>query len=304
MALVELACDLCGGEAYQSLYPSTIDRQRDEPSFYYGSTRPLAGHLEIVRCAHCGLARSRQSDDELTLQTVYSGLEDRLYEAEGSNRRRTAQTYLGFMAEYTQPSGKLLDVGCASGLFLEDAIAAGWEGTGLEPSAWACSIARSRLLGVEIIQAALEEATFPDSAFQAVSLWDVLEHVYSPTLTLRRLSHWLEPGGWLFLNVPDISSLPARLMGHRWVLLLREHLWYFTPATMLALLHKCGFQLAGVRGNAVHFSLANMLARLAQYPSRLQEVMLWLARFPYLKVISVKFPMGEMSIAAQKTAFP
>ena len=55
-------------------------------------------------------------------------------------------------------------------------------------------------------------------------------------------------------------------MGRRWVLLLREHLWYFSRDTLAALLAQQGFELVHARANWVHFSVTNVLVRLAQYP--------------------------------------
>jgi len=60
----------------------------------------------------------------------------------------------------------------------------------------------------------------------------VLEHVHSPVEVLECVRDWLSPGGFLFLSLPNADSLVAKAMGRRWVLLLREHLWYFSPDTI------------------------------------------------------------------------
>jgi hypothetical protein len=132
------------------------------------------------------------------------------------------------------------------------------------------------------------------------TLWDVLEHVRSPRETLERVREWLTPDGWLFFNLPDADSRMARWMGKRWVLLLREHLWYFSPTTFARLLQSCGLDLIQVRSNYVHFSLANILGRMAQYPGLAGNVARRLYRWRILRSLNVRFPMGEMNVAVRR----
>jgi len=145
----------------------------------------------------------------------------------------------------------------------------------------------------------LEEQDFPPGSFDAVTLWDVMEHVPSPRDALQRIRRWLTDGGYLFLNVPNSQSLVARLMGRRWVLLLREHLWYFDPGTMDELLRASHFELVATRTNRVHFSLANVFARMGQYGGRRGAAARRLAASPLMGKLNVVFPIGEMGVAAR-----
>jgi SAM-dependent methyltransferase len=240
-------------------------------------------------------------DDALTLTRIYTQLTDPIYDAEDDNRRHTAWAYAQLMRRYVSPPGKLLDVGCATGVFTREAQRLGWQATGLEASGWA--VARARALAPEVtwVNTPLEQAEFPALSFDVITLWDVLEHVASPTATLRRLHGWLKPNGYFFLNLPNSGSWIARLMGPRWVLLLREHVWYFAPATMRQLLEKTGFRLIRTRPNWVRFSLANIGGRLAQYTGLAGRAGQRLAALPAARHITLTFPMGEMNVAAQKS---
>ena len=73
----------------------------------------------------------------------------------------------------------MLDVGCATGEFLAAAKARGWEGYGVETSAIAADYA-ARTYGVQIHVGALDSVPWPAGWFDAVTLWDVIEHVPSP----------------------------------------------------------------------------------------------------------------------------
>ena len=92
---------------------------------------------------------------------------------------------------------------------------------------WAIEQARQRCPRAAFVTGLLEDQHFAPASFDVITLWDVLEHVHSPREAVQQVSEWLTPQGWLFLNVPDAHSWVARLLGRRWVLLLREHCGIF-----------------------------------------------------------------------------
>lgn len=302
MALSELPCDLCGGSVFRELYPSTIPDPTEEPERYFSSGRQRAGHLRIVRCETCGLQQSNPRDQAATILQVYRQLDDPAYSSEEIHRRWTARRYARLLQRFAPSPGKLLDVGCSTGLFLQEAQSSGWAVWGLEPSQAATALARQRLPNATILCSPIEDTEFPPASFDAITLWDVLEHLESPRQALLRLNSWLRPKGLLLVNLPNAASWPARLLGRHWVLLLREHLWYFTPATYRLLLEKTGFEWQWGRPHWVRFSLSNILLRLAQYPGRLSAGYRRIAHFPPFKKIAVSFPMGELTAVASKRA--
>ena len=299
MSLINVPCAVCGGTDFTLIYPATIADPAADPALYYSSSRAQAGHLDIVRCTHCGLLLTNPRDDDETLAQVYAALQDATYDREDHNRRRTAQIFLDLIAQYHAPA-RLLDVGCATGLFVSVAQQAGWQVTGLEVSSWAVAQAQKRCPQANYVVGLLEEIDFPAGSFDAVTLWDVLEHVPSPAEALLRVRRWLKPDGWLFLNLPDAGSHSARWLGRRWVLLLREHLWYFDSATIAQLLQHNDFELICTKANWVHFSLKNVLMRLAQYPGLIGRVAVGLARLRIGQRINIRFPMGEMQVVARR----
>ncbi len=132
-----------------------------------------------------------------------------------------------------------------------------------------------------------------------VTLSDVLEHVPRPVEILQKIRSWLAVDGWLFLSLPNADSRMARLMGKRWVLLLREHLWYFSPVTITALLSRTGFTLADVRPKLDRFSVANIMDRLGQYPGAAGMLAGRLSGVGVLRRLIVRFPIGEMYVVAR-----
>lgn len=140
------------------------------------------------------------------------------------------------------PNGKLLDVGCAKGDFLSLAKESGYDVAGVELSEFAAkSCIENYSIPVEI--STLEEANFEEEQFDVITLWDVIEHLPDPESTIKAANRFLKPGGYLFVSTGDISSLYARVLGKRWHLMTPpEHLFFFTPDSMKALLAENGFQ--------------------------------------------------------------
>ena len=280
-------------------FQSTIGDTQDNPAQYYSSSRARAGHLDIVRCTDCGLLMTNPRDDDATLAHVYAALRDHAYEREEGSRVHTARAFLRLVEAHHSAKGALLDIGCAAGFFAAVADASGWNVTGMDASNWAVGRARHRCPGATFLHGRVEEADFPPASFDVVTLWDVLEHVTSPASTLAQVRQWLTPDGRLFLNLPDAGSLIARCAGRHWVLLLREHLWYFDATCLSRLFGQCGFELLERSPNRVTFSMTSVFRRLGQYGGPLGRASRLLADNSLMERLVARFPIGEMLIVAR-----
>ncbi|HTV17366.1 MAG TPA: class I SAM-dependent methyltransferase [Polyangiaceae bacterium] len=302
MTLVHVPCPVCDESDFALVYPATISDAREAPELYFSSSRERAGYLSIVRCQRCGLLLQNPRDDAATLARVYGALADRVYDAEDASRTASAEEHLDLVEAYRSERGRLLDVGCASGLFVAAAHGRGWQARGADASRWMVERARERSPGARFDVGTLESLELEPESLDVVTLFDVLEHVDDPRAALARVARWLRPGGLLVLSVPNSGSWMAKLMGRRWVLLLREHLWYFSPETLAALLERSGYELCNTRMKWVSFSLANVAARLGQYPGPVGSLARRVASHPTLRRLTVRFPMGEMDVVARRRA--
>jgi len=140
--------------------------------------------------------------------------------------------------------GRLLDIGCASGTFLLGMQAhRGWQVQGVEPSVQIAEYARA-VHNLDVFPGTLEEANFPNSAFDCVTMWDVLEHVHDPLSTLREINRVLKDDGILVIRVPNLASWDATLFGDAWAGLdAPRHLFVFRPETLGAMLAQANFQM-------------------------------------------------------------
>jgi len=177
------------------------------------------------------------------------GYED--YLANASLRTRGFARRLSELEQHTNHRGRLLDFGCAFGLFLKVAVDAGWEAIGYERSAWAADYGR-RHYGVTIQSGDGDREAFDPCSFDIVTMWDVLEHLEDPRAVVRSVASWLKPGGVLALNTIDNGSVGARLAGEHWRHIAPpHHLQYFTRASLTGLLRDNGFRVISRRSQGV-----------------------------------------------------
>jgi 2-polyprenyl-3-methyl-5-hydroxy-6-metoxy-1,4-benzoquinol methylase len=242
--LETVACRLCGsprsrhmhsGPDYFMRLPGVFHLVRcEECSLLYQNPRPPLAEIGRYYPDHYGSYGSAQAG----LRTR-SGLMGRIIRR-GMNKRchfldRAVPARAGRPRRH-------LDVGCASGLFMEAMQGHGWQVEGVELNETAARTTSARL-GVPVFTGPFEEAHYPDASFDAVTMWDVLEHFHDPLASLRELRRIVRPGGALFVRVPNAASYVARLCGRYWVGYdLPRHMTVFTPKTLRRALTQAGFE--------------------------------------------------------------
>jgi 2-polyprenyl-3-methyl-5-hydroxy-6-metoxy-1,4-benzoquinol methylase len=248
-------CNLCGSDDRQPYCPEN--------------------GLGLVQCRTCGFVYVSPRPDAKELYALYG--ETYFQNAESGvvgytnyihdepNIRRTAQRRLKYLENYIQP-GRLLDVGCATGFFLDEAQRRGWTVEGLDVSSFGVDYARQHF-GLKAHHGALTDLDFAPGSYDAVTMWDVIEHAPDPTAYVRRAAELLRAGGVISLATPDIDSVPARLAGRRWVgfKLSEEHVYYFSVRTLSRMLEDAGFEIISVRHVGKYVPLSLFRDRLGMY---------------------------------------
>lgn len=136
--------------------------------------------------------------------------------------------------------GHLLDVGCATGSFLNLARDRGWQVSGVELSDWAVQSA-IKMYSLNVIQGSLPDARLNSATYDAVTLWDCIEHLANPEAVLREVRRLLKPEGLLMLSTGALPHKDPSLIS-KWYY-PPWHLYYFSEETMHKLLRKCGFEV-------------------------------------------------------------
>lgn len=146
---------------------------------------------------------------------------------------------LGPLPKYLSP-GRILEIGCGTGGYLDIVSDLGWQTYGIEISNVAADIATRK--NHQIVNGTLENCPWPDEFFQAVCLWHTLEHLHNPKETLRKIRQLMQPDAQLLIEVPNWDSISAEYFGTDWFALeLPRHLYFFTKANLERLLQDAGF---------------------------------------------------------------
>ena len=150
------------------------------------------------RCGECGLLFVWPLPDgnlEIYSEDYFAGARDGFgyvdYDRDKSAMEDTFESYLDLLAGRHPQLGDLLDVGAATGFFLDLARRRGWKTCGVEPSKYASLVASQKNLTVHC--GVLEELNLPDASFDVVTMWDVIEHVNDPSESLKAACRLLRP---------------------------------------------------------------------------------------------------------------
>ncbi|PQP34957.1 hypothetical protein C6A37_05070 [Desulfobacteraceae bacterium SEEP-SAG9] len=140
--------------------------------------------------------------------------------------------------------GKLLDIGCGYGFFLEEMALRGWQVQGIEISPTGRQYAKNRL-NLEVYSEPLENLALPANTFDVVTLFYVIEHVLDPLALLRAVKRILKPGGLVLLRWPHTTPI-VRILGPLSRKLDLYHTPYhihdFSPKTIKRLLELSDFE--------------------------------------------------------------
>jgi len=202
--------------------------------------------FSVVRCRRCNLTFTLLPDQHAAHQNNAEcyGAEHwgRTYFRAKKKLGRRYSHLVQLIGTYKQ-TGRLLDVGCSLGFFLETAREYGFDAHGVEPVKSAAAFARE-VLNLKVTAGTLEQAKFADDFFDIVCLFDVLEHIPDPLAVLKEITRILKNDGLLVLQCPNIESTMANLTQQHWRwLLVPQHIYHFSRGTISDLLHKAGFHM-------------------------------------------------------------
>ena len=234
------ACPVCGSTERAVRFGSLVDR-----TFFVAP-----GKWTLMQCENCrsgyldprptadsiGLAYSNYYTHELKRVAAEELSGRRLWQrklANGYKNRRFGTTLrpasiLGSLVAAVLPgqrmildrqfrklergkAGRVLDIGCGDGTFLDNAISMGWQavGTDFDPMV----VAQARARGLEVYQGTIEDVP---GTFDAITLCHVIEHLHDPVATLKQCFARLNPGGFIWIETPSIDALGLTRYGPAW----------------------------------------------------------------------------------------
>ena len=236
-----------------------------------GVSRPKlrTGGVDVEQCGACGLQFWRPAagfDPRETYDGVYfeGSRASRGYDDYGSLEASLRRNFARRLERLPPPSpdARLLDVGAAYGFAVDEATRLGWRAVGVEVSA-AAARAAAVVSGGRVALADATALPFPPRSFDAVTLWDVLEHLPDPHAAVGALADLLRPSGHFVLTTGDAGSLLARLSGSRWHLYtIPEHFFFYTRRSLSTLLEAHGLRIESMRAEAAVYTAGYLVERL------------------------------------------
>lgn len=275
--------------------------------------RPLGDGTDLLACPECGLeVRSpmlSESDrhDRYDGPGYFSKDDDSLPGLYGyKNYLKDRYLLMWLLTERLDeieelvPVGRLLDIGCATGVLLDVARLRGWEVQGVDLSSFAAKIARE-YYNLDVFRGELPQAGFPDDHFDVVTMDDFIEHVTDPREVLTEAARILRPGGLMAVGTPNCESLTARLMGRQWFHYKQEeHFFFFTRRSLERLLEDVGLEVVLYRRAARFVDLKFLFHRLEYYYPKVSQWLLRMSQRSLLTRIGFFIHTGEMRIYARK----
>jgi 2-polyprenyl-3-methyl-5-hydroxy-6-metoxy-1,4-benzoquinol methylase len=219
----------------------------------YNRYSGLPGNFTVIKCRTCHLMRTDPRPTAETIDYYYpesylpynSSLVTHLKNI--PDKRPLLLRLIRRLFEFNterlppiSPSGRMLEVGCASGAFMHRMALRGWAVEGVEFSKAAAENTRS--LGYKVFTGRIEDMPDPEDVYDIAVGWMVLEHLHDPVLALKKMYNWTKPGGWLVISLPNAASMDFRIFKGAWyALCLPNHLYHFTPATIRTILNRTGW---------------------------------------------------------------
>jgi 2-polyprenyl-3-methyl-5-hydroxy-6-metoxy-1,4-benzoquinol methylase len=265
----------------------------------------VKGGKTFIRCRQCGLEwldpMPTPADIARYYEWAYQEGIYAPYAEAGDIRRLIAEHRFGIVHPAARP-GRWLDVGCATGHFLEAAARVGLTAEGFDVSPGAVERARAR--GLTAHQARVEDFE-PSAPYDTITAFDVIEHMLDPRAFLDRLRSWLVPRGTLALTLPNVASIyPRLLMRRHWFYYLpSDHLYYFDPRTIRQLLGEQGFTVERVGRAYKPLTLAYIVDQLRIFNPTLGAVTGVLAKPLPRRLLerAWNFYIGEMLVLATRS---
>ena len=233
-------CSICGSRRLQrkfAVYHITGDPQHN------CATELGFSSAIVASCLECGFMFKTLRPSVAYLQKYYSGSGEGYLESLAEDQPKIREDFRAarsLLRKVFPTGGKILDIGCASGFFLES-LGDTWRRSGVELFHFAAEQARRRG-GVFVHEGDLISAKFEPQSFDAVCSFDVLEHLPDPMPMLREARRILRQGGSLVLGTANSRSITARLSGSRWTYVcIPEHISFFNPNSLKTGLRSAGF---------------------------------------------------------------
>ena len=246
-------CAVCGSEQFSPLY-----KVKD---------------FAIVACKSCGFVavNPRVENEQLHLlytDKYFSGASENYgyqdYDLTANLRILTFSKWLERIRPFLSATkGPVLDIGCASGYFIDLMQQEGWPVEAIELDQ--AMVVKLRERGLQIFDRPFEDFVSAKK-YKSITLFDVMEHIPDLQTTFKKLHDLLDEDGVVAMITPNFGSRQRKIFGKRWFQFKPlEHIHYFTPATLDLIAQKNGLEVVWCGASGQYADMGFLLNRLEKY---------------------------------------
>lgn len=195
--------------------------------------------------------------------------------------------------------GTALDIGCATGRFLNILKDKGWKANGIELDIDMYNALREK--GYNVRNTPIEDCT-ADEKYDLITLFDVIEHIAHLKECFEKLSLLLAEKGTLVMVTPNIESLQKKIFGKRWFQFKPwEHISYFSPEIMHRLADMYHLKIVHLSSCGQYADMSFVHHRLLRYKfERIAGIFKKFISLPGLKNKAWYLGTGSMLVVMQK----
>ena len=195
----------------------------------------------LLYCKKCGYEQQENFPSDKELVDIYNSTYYKTY-GENNSARHQKKIYFNKVLNNInlESDSKILEVGCGTGSFLEVCNDRGFDIHGLDINEFGISEA-SKIIGDSKLFCTTFECFDFDEKFDAIFMFDYIEHVKNQEEVLKIAFDRLNDNGMLVLTTPSASSYSNKIMGSRWPHYIEEHLSFFSTNALELLLAQVGY---------------------------------------------------------------
>ncbi len=214
----------------------------------------------LFRCRRCGdlflFSFGEGKDAKYTKSSYflseYKRLYGKTYIEDRENISSAGRRRLDIIERYIREKGRLLDIGCAMGFFLETARERGWDVEGVEISPYAGQWAVKNL-SLDVKTGNFLDLEYENDSVDVVSLFFVAEHFYNVEKVIERVRLLLRDGGLVAIGLPNRGGISYRLNRRKYLSSHpADHYFDTRPATLIKLLKQYGFRKKNICITGIH----------------------------------------------------
>ena len=231
-------CEICGSKKQRFLY----------------KIKKMGQPFKVVRCK-CGLVFVNPQPDKDFFDVFYNEeyhTGDRCYRPmdmkEFKRNKEPFQRNVKMFLSKTKKKkkGSYLDVGCATGHFVQVFKDKGWDATGIDVSEYSTRFAREER-GLNVLTGDVAKANLPKNHYDLITLLNVVEHLPNPREVLKELGRVLKKNGVLVITTPNAGSAVAKIRKDKWWGYDDEgHIHFFSLRTLDQLLDELGMEIFAI----------------------------------------------------------